>query len=398
MDADRNVVRNRWGESARLAAVIAAVRGRPVFAVAVLGVVLRLLAIPVTLLEFNPYAGADTDRFARFARWIGTSYLSGPLVPGPLLEPSDGVAIHRLWGLILSPFYALPGPSQIYVLLVMVVIGGAVIYNVGAIGRRLHSPAAGALAALPVAALPSFVLVHTTILRESLVLLGITLAARVLIAPPQWLSTGRRIGVAAGALAGVTLLRPENLPLYLAVLAIGTTVWYWQTHEVSRRVQAGAGIATTGVLAAGVWFAPRVVDALARLNVKRTEGRTAYLTGVVADSVPAAIAVAPLGAVYFLFAPLPWMVHGLSDLIVFAEALVNLAFAAAAIGGVRYAYRRSPAAIVALVAGLLLASGLYGLVEGNVGTAVRHRQMFVWVLYAIGAVGIVEWRRPDQVL
>lgn len=47
-------------------------------------------------------------------------------------------------------------------------------------------------------------------------------------------------------------------------------------------------------------------------------------------------------------------------------------------GGVRYAFRRASATTLALVVGFLAAAGLYGIVDANVGTSVRHRQMFLW--------------------
>ena len=89
------------------------------------------------------------------------------------------------------------------------------------------------------------------------------------------------------------------------------------------------------------------------------------------------------------------MVHTPADAIVAVEALGNVMLAVAALWGIKYAFRRSPPLTVSLLVGFLAASFLYGIVDPNVGIAVRHRQMFIWIVYLIGAIGLVNWSESE---
>lgn len=381
--AARRVVATRVGSG---------VRRRPVAAVVAVAFVLRLTAIPLAAWRINPYSTHDATKFGAFAARIGTDLFVGPVVAGPLFPSLTGVVIYRFWGLLLAPFWALPGPSWLYAHVALVLVGVLAVYNVGAIGRAWHSPLAGALAALPVAVYPSFVLVHATLLREAAVLAGITTVARLAIAPPDRLNLPGRAALAGLALALAIPLRLENAPVYAVALVVGAAAWYHRRRSVGwpARLAGAGGVAAAG--AVGLALAPRVVDYLARLRRLRTKGQSVYLPEIVPATVPAALAFAPIGAAYFLFTPFPWMLDGRpSVLVVFVEAIGNLAFAVAAIPGAWYALRRRLPGAAALGVGFVLAALLYGLVEGNVGTAVRHRQMVVWVLYLFGAVGVADW-------
>ena len=84
------------------------------------------------------------------------------------------------------------------------------------------------------------------------------------------------------------------------------------------------------------------------------------------------------------------MIGAAPDVVIALQALGNIAFTIAALCGIRYAFQRAPATTVTLAVGFLAAAGLYGIVSANVGTSVRHRQMFFWVVYLFGAIGVVE--------
>jgi hypothetical protein len=294
----------------------------------------------------------------------------------------------------------LPGPSGLYARTGMIALGVLAVYNVYAIARYYHSPLAGAIAALPITVYPSFVLAQSSLLREAAVLAGITTTAHLVVRSPSILDGRQRTrGVLAiGALLLATLLRYDNGSVYLLALGIGIGVWYVRHRELDIRRRAVVGGVVGGIGIAGLIIAPRIVDYLARIHRSRARGRTAYLTETVPTTIPEAILFAPIGIAYFLFTPFPWMVANAMDLVVALEALGNVLFAVAGLWGFRVAWQRDPARTAALLVGFFAASSLYGIANANVGTVVRHRQMFVWVVYVFGAVGFTQQVKKRQLL
>lgn len=356
-------------------------------------IVFRLLALPLSVLQINTYAQADATGFARSASTIAQGLLSGQLVVGPIFRGDGTVFIYHLWGLFLSPFWLLPGPSNIYAYLALIGVGTLAVHNIYRITSWYYSPTAGIIAALPVAVYPSFVFVQTSFLREATVLAAITTAARILIVPPAFLKDRIRTrGITVSTiLLFVSLLRYDNVPLYAIALSIGIGAYYLRHGRFKRAKKLIAGVGVGVVTLLTSISSSSAVRYLSELSRVRARGRTAYLANATFQTVPEMILYAPLGAVFFLFTPFPWMITSVLDLAIAVEALGNLLFAVASISGIRYALQRSVSTTSALVVSFLAASCLYGLGTSNVGTAVRHRQMFVWVIYVFGAIGIVHW-------
>lgn len=368
---------------------------------AILGIALlvRLAALPLSLLQVNTYAQADSINFGRHAARIASGLLTGNLsIIGPLIG-SYGIDIYQTWGLILSPLWFLPGPSTIYAYFFVIGISIATIHNIYTIGEWLRDPLTGVLAALPVTIFPTFVFVQTTLLRESAVLFTVTAAARVLVVPPRFLQSRprRRAGLVAVFLAGAAVLRLDNAPIYAAALAAGvTTAWFGRDGFEHAKRLVVAGVLGLGSVAVFPQLSG-IIDYLAEIRARRARGRTAYFVDVSIDTLPEAVAFTPVGALYFLFSPFPWMVGSALDAVTSVFAMVNLAIALVAIPGARYAFRRSPPVTVGLIVGFLAAVGVYGLGTANAGTAIRHRQMFLWVVYLFAAIAVSRWLTDRQV-
>jgi hypothetical protein len=347
-----------------------------------IALVSRFFGVAITsVTDANPYAQVDVNQFSAAAARIAFEIRTG----APIVV--DTSRIIEVWGLFLSPFWLLPGPSWVYARIACAVLGVLAVYNVFLIGREFHSPSAGVIAALPLASYPSIVLVHSTILRESAALFGLTCAARIAIQRREARSLVIDAGLVTVLLGMVTVLRVDNFPVYLLTL-VTATVLHLRSYLPRGKYTLGMIAAT---VTAPVWgrYAAGVVNELARIRARRAFGRTVYLPHVLADSLPEAIAFSYIGAAYFLFAPFPWMVTRFADFVVAIEGLVNLCAAAAAVLGVRDMLRtRYVPATGALSIGLLVGVTLYGFGTANVGTAVRHRQMFLWIVFVFAAVAI----------
>lgn len=354
--------------------------GTLVFGLALL--VRVVAAILTTLFPVNPEADGDAVAFAADAARIASGLARGET---PALYLGD-----QLWSAMISPFWLLPGPSDLYARLGTALLGAVAVYNVYLLARYHHSQRAGVVAALPVLLYPSFVAVHSTLLREAAVLFGITTAAQLLLVPRPEVDRTRRYGLAFLAIAFATVLRADNAPIYLAAVLAFLGIRLFQQRDVPRPVAYGlVGLAGAGV-ALSLSLADRAIGFLAEVRRERAIGRTAYLQEVVPETVLELVAFSWIGAAYFLFAPFPWMVSTPADLVVGLEGMISLLYAVAAVFGVRALLHRAPAAALALLVGLLLGSVLYGVGTANFGTAMRHRQMFLWIVFVFGAVGVAE--------
>jgi hypothetical protein len=137
-------------------------------------------------------------------------------------------------------------------------------------------------------------------------------------------------------------------------------------------------------------FAESALD-LKRIQLARVWGAKASASGFGADvdiSDPqAALAFLPIGVLYVLFAPFPWMIGNLRQLITLPELMVWWLLVPIMVRGYWFAFRhrlRESFPITVFAVSLTLAYALY---QSNVGTAYRQRaQLFVFffVFISIG--------------
>lgn len=345
----------------------------------------RFLSVAVTTVtSLNTYAQADANGFAASGQRIASTIVGGSL---PVLNPND---IYDVWGAMLSPFWFLPGPSRVYARIGMAVFGAVAVYNVYVIARYYHSKRAGAIAVVPLLIYPSFLFLHAVVLREAIILFGLTTTARLLLAPKLKLKSAPKYAIAAMLLITVTLLRDENLPVYLFVLAVAAVFKTkpWRQYVIMTKVTVSFGSIIGPI--ASIIYGRQVLNDLASLRQNRARGRTEYLGWVFPDTIPEALAFSWIGAMYFLFSPFPWMVVQIMDFIAMVEGLGNLFYASAAVSGTRILATRTLAGTSALVVGVVVGSVLYGLGTANVGTAVRHRPMILWAIFLLGGIGIAQ--------
>ena len=361
-------------------------------------VVRGIAAAVTTLTTLNPDSTRDAvgfgDTAERVARGLregcpylytdGSIDLSQVLIP---IVPSD---IYTLWGTFFAPFWVPPGPSGFYARLGNALLGAFAVYNVYVIARYYHSHHAGVVAALPMTVSPSIVAVQSTLLREAFVLFGITTAARLLMLPSQRRSKLLSY-VLAGVLLHISLLgRDDNVFIFVAAVAAALAVHAVKSGYLSRQ-SIGLGASLSPI--AFVLSLPVIQDGvefLSRTRELRARGRAVYLPEIIPQTVTELFAFSWIGAAYFLYAPFPWMIETIPDLLVGIEGLINIAFTVAAVWGVRSLSQKNMPATVGLLIGLAVAVVLYGVGTVNYGTGMRHRQMFLWVIFLFGGIGISE--------
>ena len=116
----------------------------------------------------------------------------------------------------------------------------------------------------------------------------------------------------------------------------------------------------------------------------------APLSGIGADvsTVGGAVGFLPTGLVYFLLAPFPWSVTTVLQRVTLPESLVWYVLFLCVLRGSWLALRYDPRAYTVLVGVLGIVTFSYALVEGNVGTAYRHRAQVLPLFFVLAAVGL----------
>lgn len=335
-----------------------------------------------TLAGVNPSGQHDAVRFERQASGIAQDILNGSFELSELLSP--------VWGHFLSVYWFLPGPSAFYGRLGNAILGALAIYNVYLLARYYHSHRAGVISVAPMIFFPSYNAVQSSLLRESLTLFCITTACRVLAIRDHTRRHSVAVLVAGVAIWVALRMRPANRIIYATALLAGVIVYLYEADVISRRF---LGLSALVALPASVLAIPFVRRGIAYLNdirLHRSGGRTVYLADVFPQTIPEFVAFTWVGAMYFLYTPFPWQVSGAMDLVVAIEALIGLGFTGFAVSGARHFARRDLPVAGAILVGFLVAIVLYGMGTVNYGTGMRHRQMFMWVLFLFGGIGIAN--------
>ena len=176
---------------------------------------------------------------------------------------------------LLLPVYLVTGGSVLAMRLVGVLALGGSVWFIYLLGRRVHSPATGALAAVVVAIYPLLIYTATTLYPQVpalfLLLLMIELAMRAM--PEDGRSGGRRLAIAvfAGLVGGLLTL---TVPTF-GVTAVGIVAWLaWRQHAASKRIAWRTVVVllvATAVLPAA-WCARNAVALHAFVPVSTNDG------------------------------------------------------------------------------------------------------------------------------
>jgi hypothetical protein len=124
-----------------------------------------------------------------------------------------------------------------------------------------------------------------------------------------------------------------------------------------------------------------------------TWGTSAYGSQYDVSTAGGALKALPIGLAYLLFAPFPWAVSGLRQLLVLPETLVWYALMPAFARGVAHSIRQRLRDVLPILVFTVALTVAYALMQGNVGTAYRQRTQVTMFFFVFMAVGIVQRRQ-----
>jgi len=187
---------------------------------------------------------------------------------------------------------------------------------------------------------------------------------------------------------------------YLTVLIGGSAVagiLMGRSRSPVRSFVVGVGLFAILVFVARNGLAGPLTEepSLARLEFLRQDmafgAGSAYGQGANVSTVGGALRFLPIGVVHFLFAPFPWAVRSTLQAFTLPETLLWYVLIPFGLRGAWLAVRHDPRAFTVLGTTLVVVSFAYALVEGNVGTAYRHRAVILPIAFVFCAIGIQDY-------
>ena len=350
---------------------------------------LRLLVVLVVQFRLSPYFFApDAEGYEIISRAIGDYWAGEGLAPRAIREGWRPGYYH-----LNAVFYSAFGDSRLALVVLNIFAGVWTALITFYLIREFLPVASAKVAAILTGVFPSLVLCSVLNIRDALA----ALCTVVLVLYGMRLSKRFRVShvwIFAVALLGLGLLRDYMAFLVVLGLAIGSV-----TAVRPERMFGTMLFGTTAALTltyfadqVGLFTAIRPEGLLETAQVLRVglqQGATsAFGVGAETRTIGAALGYIPIGGSYLLFALFPWAVETPLQATARWEMLLWYPLFLASILGFRITLRDRLTTAFFPMSVLLIVVSSYALVEGNFGTAYRHRAQIMPLFFVFSGVGL----------
>ncbi len=344
-----------------------------------------------------PWSGADSAKF--YSQLLDFHRT-------PLLKTLWDVPFSRsaMFPWVMSWAARLAGPNYLFLVFINVVVGTFSILQVYRLAAEFLDRKRACAAAWFICLFPVSAVLSAVFLRE-------TFIAALLIAASHQMVLAIKRGVLVHVVIGAVFiflaaLFHGALVLCLAIFPLG----YLLATIVNRRrshskAASPVRLLLVSMVLLGIIFSigprlskigslediPEIIDSRAARESKRVVARNSdYPVWLSKNIYRPDVAVARYA--YFMFAPFPWMWRGFADVAGAFLGAVNLY----AFWLIFRARRKLSVIPLALFFGVFLTTVMYSAGVNNVGTAIRHRNKMVPILFcaALAASCVIHGRKP----
>jgi 4-amino-4-deoxy-L-arabinose transferase-like glycosyltransferase len=350
---------------------------------------LRLLMAFVVQFSFDPYFFApDAEGYEIVGKQISDYWAGVGFEPQAIREGWRPGYYH-----LNAVFYSAFGESRLALVVLNMFAGLWTALLTFYLTREILPVASAKAAAVLTGVFPSLVLWSVINIRDALatlftvliVLYGMRLSKQVRLS---------HVWIFGAAILGLGLLR--DYMAFLVVLGLGIgIVTALRTERVVPTVLFGTAVALALTYFAdqvGLFTTLRPEGILETAQVLRTGlqggATSAFGVGAETTTVGAAIQYIPVGASYLLFAPFPWDVATTLQAAAMPETLLWYPLFLCALLGFRISVKNRATLAFVPVSVLLVVVSSYALVEGNFGTAYRHRAQIMPLFFIFSGVGL----------
>lgn len=319
--------------------------------------------------------------------WRTLQYLRG-LGPMPWQITNTTEVGHFYWNAIV--FYVF-GNAPLAVKLANAVVGTASALLAYRLAGELAGPAPARNALLLTMFFPSLVLWSALDLRDPIVLL-LTLALFLSVAQLRVRPTTTSFFATLLALGSLILFRD-----YIAVMVVFGLVG-------SSLISTGRGLPLNIFLGAVLfglavfvyqrfglgsqWVESMSFESIALTRSNLAIGRTAFDPGADVSTPLQGLAFLPRGLAFFFFSPFPWQLGSALSIMTLPEQVVWYGLMPAVWLGGLYLVRKRYHVFGPVLVFVVMTSSVYALVEGNAGTAYRHRAQVLIFFLIMAGVGL----------
>ena len=263
------------------------------------------------------------------------------------------------------------------------------------------------LTAIGVALFPSFVIWSGQLMKDGLIIFLLVLSILVVMSLQERFSY-LSVGILVLALGGIITLR--FYIFYMVAVAVAGSFIIGVSNSpasLARRVAAliAMGVALTylGVTSTATSDFEKYAD-LERIQNSREDLARSAESGFGEDidvsTTRGALTAIPIGFIFLMLAPFPWMMTNLRQAITLPEVLLWYAMIPFGIWGIWYSIKHKLRAALPILMFTMMLTLVYSIFQGNVGTAYRQRtqiQVFLFMFIAVGWV-LYKERKEDRKL
>ncbi len=324
--------------------------------------------------DYNAYHSAIGD--------IASGWTEGILLP---IDPTGVVAVYSY---LVAPVYTI-APSVLAIELFNGFLSSLIVYNTYRIAKLLYGSSKAVVVSLLVAIYPSLIHYTSILMRDSLI---IFVSSEIVYILTSWIISDNSVIKLLILLPVALLLRPENLAYLFPAVVVAAIIKFDMRKTAKQRsviIICGTliiGIAALLILASSNEIPALNPDALSaqRSWLARDTGDIGgnYLSSVSFNNWMDVLVFIPIGAIYFLLVPFPWMIDT-SNAFMFIALVENIIFLYPVIVLLLLRVTKSGGIIkTEILLFTVFTSGIlsYGIVEGNMGPAMRHRLQFTYLL------------------
>jgi hypothetical protein len=345
------------------------------------------------LVEYGASLGffaLDDQRYAKLgfqlaAFWAGEA---------PYPEDLHGPIGYYVWNALI---YTVVGYVPLAPMLANAVIGGLGVLLAHSLARDLAGPRAARYAALLAAFWPSLALWSSLNLKDAMAIL----ATLLLLRGAQRMQRGPSLLAIAQGVVGFLIL--SQLRGYLVLVAACAVGFAWLLPRLrAAPLTVGALLLAGALLLPSLGPVQELVEesSLETLDQARRQlaiGGSAYHGNADVSSPGGALRFLPTGLLYFLLAPAPWQLLNARQLLTLPEMLIWYTLLPQIVIGLVIAMRQRFSAALPIASFALFSTFSYALVEGNLGTAYRHRAQVLVLFLIFAGVGLARRREAQRV-
>lgn len=320
------------------------------------------------------------------------------------------------YGFLDVPSYTLPlgvlyyvfGPSFIVGQLLSVLGGIGIIWNLDHLACRLFNRRVANVTIIMLLFCPYLWYLSIILLRDTIIIFFITLFFRMLAEIPFRSSSTAKIGHYSIAIAAMVYLGLLRAPL-LIILMLSFITFVVAATKIKTKLKiiiffiiiicgsigilSYAKIDKTSLLATGLSYM-EIKHINEQLDNEKEHTESFYKNGVHYNNIMDVAKNIFKDMLYFLYSPLPWMIQKAKYLLGLIDSVQIMILTYFSVKGFKILYKYRQDFVLSLLVFILFGVGVGGILVHNMGSAMRYRSMFTFVIFPIAAYGLLEfWQK-----